>query len=135
MGFSFGGYLALRLAFGAEGGSQVASDPVERESCRPSFLALVYPGAPEQAALPKPFPPTFIVHANDDPKLPSSVVLGTAALLQKEGASLELHLFREGDHGLALGHTGGAVRSWPRLFENWRLDLGLLSRSETRTSN
>jgi endo-1,4-beta-xylanase len=135
MGFSFGGYLALRLAFGADGRSHGASDPVERESCRPSFLALVYPGAPELSAPPKPFPPTFIVHANDDPKLSSNVVLDIATFLQKEGVPLELHLFREGDHGFALGHTGGAVRSWPRLFENWMLDLGLLSRSETRTSN
>jgi acetyl esterase/lipase len=44
MGFSAGGELAALVSVRFDGGKEGASDLIERQSCKPDFQALIYPG-------------------------------------------------------------------------------------------
>jgi acetyl esterase/lipase len=130
MGFSAGGHLASRLVATSDAGDPAAKEPLERTSCRPDFVALVY-GVPRETTfdfISKP-PPFFIIGSNDDPYISASQPVRFAQALAEAGISFELHAFREGGHGFALGLNGGGVRWWPTLFEEWMRDLGLLDRA------
>src|SRR5438874_3102397 len=63
IGFSAGGELAALASTRADGGSRDASDHVDRESSRPAFQALIYPGIPQDEikSLTKDTPPAFLL--------------------------------------------------------------------------
>jgi acetyl esterase/lipase len=126
LGFSAGGHAAAVAS--SELGRQYPSvDAVDELSCRPNFSLLIYPGylvdrdggqlSPLLAAAGR-FPPTFLVHAQDDPVTPlSSLVF--AMHLQKLGVPVELHLYREGGHGYGLRLTERPVTRWPEVAGVW----------------
>src|SRR5882672_1140187 len=68
MGFSAGGEQAAWVTLKYDAGDPKAEDPVERESCRPDFSVLVYPGwkRMDYEPVPKDTPPTFITCAGVD---------------------------------------------------------------------
>jgi acetyl esterase/lipase len=69
----------------------------------------------------------FIVHGSRDPATrPQGAVRLCQALLEA-GVPVELHLFAQAEHGFGLGITGGPVRRWPDLCEEWMRDLGFLA--------
>ncbi len=43
MGFSAGGHLASTAGTHFDAGNPQADDPIDRQSCRPDFMVLVYP--------------------------------------------------------------------------------------------
>ena len=43
-----------------------APDPIDRQSARPAFQALIYPAAAQTIAPPKDAPPAFLVAGYDD---------------------------------------------------------------------
>ena len=66
MGFSAGGELAALAAMRDEAGRADATDPIDRESSRPAFQVLVYPGRSVNI-LPTPqSPPAFLLCGADD---------------------------------------------------------------------
>lgn len=77
-------------------------------------------------------PPSFIWHTADDELVPLENSLELAAALKKAGVPLELHVFAEGRHGLALadertasepGQINPAVQAWTSLVQTWLKDL------------
>jgi endo-1,4-beta-xylanase len=131
MGFSAGGHLAALAENRFDAGNAGSGDPVERQSSRPDFAVLAYPGMVSAGTLTagKEVPPTFIFVNSDD-------ALSTASgeyflALKKAGVSVEMHVFRRGGHGA--GMTGRSAEfagmpesRWPGLMQEWMRDLGLL---------
>jgi endo-1,4-beta-xylanase len=73
MGFSAGGELAAYAETRWDRGKADAADPTERQSSRPDFVVLGYPGGKAaNLTFTKETPPTFIVVNNDDNLAPNS---------------------------------------------------------------
>lgn len=66
MGFSAGGEVAALSAMRAEKGDPSAKDVVERESSRPAFQALIYPGGSARFEVSKNSPPVFLLGGYGD---------------------------------------------------------------------
>jgi len=146
MGFSAGGHLASTAGthftkdYRIGGGRRVRNN-----SLRPDFLILVYPvisfsdsighvgsrtnllgkePAPEKIAeysnelqVTPQTPPTFLVHAKDDPvKVENS--LAFEAALKKNKVPVELFLYESGGHGYGMYNKDSPVR-WMDLVEKW----------------
>ena len=104
MGFSAGGEVAALAGTHFDSGKSDADDPLERTSCRPDFLALVYPGIriqqqPERYPMSAETPPTFLLHANNDPSGPERGTIPFYLALKKAGVPAELHIYADGRHG------------------------------------
>jgi hypothetical protein len=66
MGFSAGGDVAARAATQFDAGNPAAADPVDRQSSKPAFQALIYPGLPQDLPVSKDEPPAFLLCGQDD---------------------------------------------------------------------
>jgi acetyl esterase/lipase len=148
LGFSAGGHLASTAATHFDAGKADASDPIDRQSCRPDRAILVYPvvalateyahgGSREnllgknpdpellkslsnETQVTKDTPPTFLAHTNADTAVPPENSLLFALAMRKAGVPVELHLFEKGVHGLGLGHGWAAGNIAPEpSFEAW----------------
>ena len=133
LGFSAGGHLAVDASTRFERRAYAAVDAADKESCRPDFAVPLYPGHllidgklnPRLPITPR-IPPTFILHAMDDPVDPVDYSLAYHAALKKAGVSVELHLFAKGGHAFGLRSTKNPITDWPRLVEAWLASIGML---------
>ena len=134
LGFSAGGHLGAWASTASEKRAYEPVDDSDKTSCRPDFAVLVYPGGvvkPGQTELAPEIkvtsqtPPTFLVHANNDPVTPENSARYYLALKQA-GVPAELHIFGSGGHGF--GMRPGALPSadWPRRCEQWLRDQKIL---------
>lgn len=148
LGFSAGGHVAASLATRYDEAAYPATDSIDKLSARPNFLALMYPvitmdkniahpgsrnaligdhPTPEQIKKYSPeqnvtqqTPPTFIVHAVDDPSVPVDNSLVMFSALRAQHVPVEMHLFEHGKHGFGIrGAVGLPAASWPELLMNW----------------
>ncbi len=147
MGFSAGGHLASTLGTHFDYGNKSASDTVERFSCRPDFMVLMYPVISFTSPLMHPgskdallgksvdpklaeyysnelqvqddTPPAFFVHADDDKGVPVENTLLMYQAMRKKKISAELHILSEGDHGFGLGVNNDHIASWSENFRLW----------------
>jgi len=148
MGFSAGGHAAASLGTRYDETVYEPEDEVDALSARPAFMALVYPvitmvadidhpGSREELIGSSPddrqirhysleqrasaqTPPTFLLHAVDDPsvKVENSVVMFSA--LRRLGVPVEMHLFEQGKHGFGIRDAQGLpVSVWPELMMAW----------------
>jgi len=152
MGFSAGGHLASTVATHFDSGAPQADDPVERMSCRPDFLVLVYPVisvgekghvgcrnnllgpspktedmaflANEQHVTPQT-PPTFLAHAKTDKVVPVEHSTMFHAALEKHGVASEFFELPTGRHGLGCG-KGKEWSAWQERCLAWLRARGLL---------
>ncbi|SMF65796.1 Esterase/lipase [Alteromonadaceae bacterium Bs31] len=62
-------------------------------------------------------PPIFIVHADNDSRVPSLNSVDLYSQLKRMGASAELHIYEYGEHGFALEEDRGVAVS--STVENW----------------
>jgi len=130
MGFSAGGELSAYAETRWDRGKADSADPIERQSSRPDFVVLGYPGGKaSNMTFTKETPPTFIVVNNDDNLAPNST--DYYAALRKAGVPAEIHVYLHGGHGF--GMTGRTpefakwpVSGWPARFKEWMLDQGFL---------
>jgi len=126
MGFSAGGEVAALMETRFDKGNDSSSDPIERQSSRPDFSVIVYPGfKPGTITVPKDAPPAFLTCADDDP----SHVVTTVNLyldLQKQGISSEMHIYASGAHGFGMRQTKLPVATWPDRLLAWMADRKLL---------
>jgi acetyl esterase/lipase len=143
IGFSAGGHLAATL--GTHFKKAVIPNP-HNVSFRPDFMILAYPvisfndslshpgsrthllGDHPSDKLLKEFsnelhvtketPPTFLVHAKDDNKVPvaNSVVFYNA--LVKNHVPAEIYLYEKGSHGFALNNTT-TTEKWTDRLKGW----------------
>ena len=126
MGFSAGGEMAALMETRFDKGNDASPDPIERQSSRPDFSVIVYPGfKPGTITVPKDAPPAFLVCADDD----RSHVVTTVNLyldLQKEHISSEMHIYAAGAHGFGMRQTKLPVATWPDRLLTWMTDRKLL---------
>jgi len=133
MGFSAGGHLASTVDTHYDAGDAGASDPVDRQGCRPDFAVLVYPvismkdgithqGSKKNLLGPNPdpklvenlsnetqvtpqTPPTLLVFVDDDKTVPPENSRLMYAALQKAGVPSALQEYPHGGHGFGFGKT------------------------------
>jgi acetyl esterase/lipase len=151
MGFSAGGHLAATVATQADAGDPRAADRVDRVSCRPDFLILVYPvitmgpkghagcrekllGNPAPVALINQLsaelhvtaqtPPTFLAHAKTDSVVPVEHSAMFYAALKSHGVAAEFLELPTGEHGLGCGNSD-EWRQWQTRCHAWLRVRGL----------
>jgi acetyl esterase/lipase len=128
MGFSAGGEVAALASTRYDTGVASATDPIERESSKPAFQALIYPGIPHDLKLSKETPPAFLVCGEDDRQDIAQGLPELYLALKRAGVSAELHVYAGVGHGFGIRESNGtAVSGWPQRFLEW-----LLSRAQTR---
>jgi acetyl esterase/lipase len=130
LGVSAGGQVALIATCNHVKRLYDARSDTDKISCRPDFLALVYPWKILDATDPaklradilvdSTMPPVFIAHAMDDPgaKVEGSLLL----LLQLKASKIpaEAHLYAKGGHGFGLRPAAVPCPSdWPQRFAQW----------------
>ncbi len=128
MGFSAGGYMAIRAATEILPGNPKAAGSLERVSSKPDFFAPIYPAVPKNIdqLITSNTPPAFLVYTHDD-GVPRSGGVELYEALGRAGVRAELHIYAKGGHGYGLGIHGGAVAAWPEVFHNWLKTMGAVS--------
>jgi endo-1,4-beta-xylanase len=130
MGFSAGGEVASLVETRFDKGNGSAADPVERESSRPDFAVLVYPGTrAENVKIASDTPSTFLVQADDD-RIGSERSAEYFLLLKKAGVPAELHIYRRGGHGFGIRGRKIPTSTWTARLEDWMSDSGYLKPRE-----
>ncbi len=134
IGFSAGGYLAAEISTKYKQRQYAPVDDADKESARPDFAVLVYPGhlATDDNGLnpnvpvTSETPPTFLVQAEDDKTdgVEQSQVYDAA--LMKAGVPVEMHLYAQGGHAFGLRRTAFPITGWPRLAETWLRTIGMM---------
>ena len=81
----------------------------------------------EDVTITRDAPPTFLVHAWDDPVTVFSS-LHIATELKKVNVPTELHVYATGGHGYGMRDTGEPVNTWPQRAGEWLKRQGLLKR-------
>ena len=132
IGFSAGGHLAAAVS-NAGRRTYRSVDAADRESARPEFAILLYPGhlwdetSPKTSLELSPWveiradaPPTLLIHSMNDPTddVRHSMAYGLA--LNDVGVAVDMHLFAKGGHAFGLRPTSDPVTTeWPELVQKW----------------
>ncbi|HTE41442.1 MAG TPA: alpha/beta hydrolase [Steroidobacteraceae bacterium] len=142
IGFSAGGHLAAAVSTHFSQRTYPAVDAADKESCRPDFAIVVYPGhlwTPGTILTLRPdirvradTPPTFLLHAEDDSVDPVKHSLTYYAELQKAGVPTEMHLYAKGGHAFGLRPNKLPIAQWPRLVETWLETIGVMDATQER---
>jgi acetyl esterase/lipase len=152
-GSSAGGHLASTAGTKFDLGKPESADPLEKYSCRPDFMLLLYPvitfneqyghmgsrtnliGPGNKWELVEKYsnelhvtaqtPPTFLVLADDDNAVPTQNSIEFYLALKKFDIPAEMHIFRDGGHGFGMNKTNKPVDQWPNLFISWMKAQGI----------
>lgn len=152
-GSSAGGHLASTAGTRFDLGKADAADPVEKYSCRPDFMLLLYPvitfneefghmgsrtnliGAGNKWEQVEKYsnelhvtaqtPPTFLILADDDGGVPPRNSIEFYMALKKYKIPAEMHIFRNGGHGFGMNKKNLPVDQWPNLFAQWLKAQGI----------
>jgi acetyl esterase/lipase len=155
LGFSAGGHLASTAGTHFDTGQQDATDPIDRASCRPDFLILVYPvitlkgryahngsrinllgkdaddkvveSLCNEKQVTGRTPPTFLVHTTEDRGVPPENSILFYQALRQANVPAELHIYEKGRHGLGLGPKELPFSSWPERCIAWLQGRKLLN--------
>ena len=120
MGFSAGGQLAAMAGTRYDEGKAGDPDPIERESSKPAFQALLYPAIPHDMTLSKETPPAFLACGEDDRPDIAQGLPELYSRLRSAGVSSELHIFARTGHGFGLRASNRPpVSDWTQLFLEW----------------
>ncbi|UCC99416.1 MAG: HEAT repeat domain-containing protein, partial [Phycisphaerales bacterium] len=138
LGFSAGGYLVAAISTHFER-AYSPIDAADKRSCRPDFAVAIYPGHMSIAykqdlsklnpgiRVTGLTPPTFLLHAQDDPTNPVEYSLLYYAALKSANVPVEMHLFTEGKHAFGLRRTELPITKWPELVERWLQTIWMTS--------
>jgi acetyl esterase/lipase len=154
MGFSAGGHLASTASTHFDRGNAAAADAIDRVSSRPDFSILGYPvislsepwthqgsrtnllGESADAGLARRLstdtqvtsetPPTFLFHTNADTAVPVENSIYYFLALRKAGVPAEMHIFKDGAHGVGMPMNDTALSEWPKVLGNWLRATGFL---------
>lgn len=128
LGFSAGAHLSAALSTHYDKRLYDTVDDADKQSCRPDFAAIIYPGylaLAEQGMAPNPeihptadTPPSFIVQAEDDPVHVENALVYFSQLKNAK-VPAELHIYAQGGHGYGLRPTELPVTTWPKSAEVW----------------
>ncbi|MCM4149975.1 alpha/beta hydrolase [Arenibacter sp. N53] len=151
IGFSAGGHLASTLGTHYNEDVYPKKDAIDNLSARPDFMTLAYPvitmGEPNthggsrknllgenpaqkmvdhfsnELQVTADTPPTFLVHATDDPGVPVENSLMFYAALRKNKVPTEMHIYPIGGHGFALGLQDPHLATWTNQWIGWLKSL------------
>jgi len=137
LGFSAGGHLVTDISTHFDKRLYPAVDAADKVSCRPDFAVALYPGHlwiskqrfelnPDIPAS-RQTPPTFLLHAENDPVDSVNNSLVYYIVLKKAGVAAEMHFDVEGKHGFGLRRTNFPITRWPDLVETWLRTIGVIS--------
>jgi endo-1,4-beta-xylanase len=127
MGFSAGGELAALSGMRFDAGNAEAEDVIDRQSSRPDFLALIYPGRSRRYEPIAQTPPTFIVAGYGDRQDISEGMAEVYLKWKRAGVPTELHIYSDAGHGFGLRPgRPGSVMKWVDRCLDWMGDRGLL---------
>ena len=129
MGFSAGGEVAALAAtrYHPQTAPVAANAPVDEQSDRPSFQALLYPAIPKDMNLSKDTPPAFLACGENDRQNISQGLPELYIAMKKAGASAELHVYTGVGHGFGQrDRTQGPVKGWIDRFYEWMGARGFL---------
>jgi acetyl esterase/lipase len=152
-GSSAGGHLASTAGTRFDLGKPESADPIEKFSCRPDFMLLLYPvitfdeefghmgsrnnliGPGNKWELVERYsnerqvtaqtPPTFLILSDDDKTVPSRNSIEFYLALKKFNIPAEMHIFRDGGHGFGMNKKNLPVDQWPDLFAKWLKAQGI----------
>ncbi len=152
-GSSAGGHLASTAGTKFDLGKTDSNDPIEKFSCRPDFMLLLYPvitfreefghmgsrvnliGEGNNWKMVEKYsnelqvtaqtPPTFLVLADDDGGVPPRNSIEFYLALKKYKIPAEMHIFRDGGHGFGMNKKNIPVDQWPNLFAQWMKAQGI----------
>ena len=128
MGFSAGGELVAMVATRDVSGNASASDPIERESARPDFQALIYPGRSGDIQPTATTSPAFLAAAYDDRQDISEGLADVYLRMKRAGVPAELHIYGSGGHGFGVRATNARpVGQWLQRFLEWLGDRKVLA--------
>ncbi|MBI9070195.1 MAG: alpha/beta hydrolase [Melioribacteraceae bacterium] len=147
MGFSAGGHLASTAGTHFDYGNKNSDDMIERISCRPDFMILMYPvisfvadfshtGSANALLGENPTrellefysnelhvtentPPTILIHSQDDTGVPIENSLNFYKALTDKKVSAEMHLYPFGGHGFSLALGNDYLSTWPDRVVDW----------------
>jgi acetyl esterase/lipase len=123
VGFSAGGEIANLTALRAEPGKPDAADPIDRQSSRPDFQALIYPGKSNLIVPTKDTPPAFLACGYNDRADISEGLAKAYLLFKAAGVPAELHIYAGAGHGFGLRATNKSPSgAWPERFREWLVD-------------
>jgi acetyl esterase/lipase len=130
MGFSAGGEVAALAATRFDAGKPDTSDAVDRQSSRPDFDALIYPGIrANDYTIPKDMPVTFLLCADND-RGPSTALSALYPMLKAAGIQTEVHAYATGGHGFGINpntrNPSPAATSWQLRLGDWLKQIGML---------
>lgn len=146
LGFSAGGNVAVLSSTCFNTRSYQSVDEIDQVSCRPDFAIPCYPGhtvmthknkEPWETAhlelntdipISKDIPPTFLVHAQDDPVDPYYYSEVYARELKKAGVPFRLKGYKNGGHAFGVRKTGADSDRWPDDVLSWLEGLGMYRR-------
>lgn len=158
MGFSAGGHLASTVSTHFEAGRPDASDPIERQSCRPDFSVLCYPVISFEAPYthkgsvrnllgenPDPAlvhslsnetqvtadtPPSFLFHTAEDTGVPPQNAVAYYMALLEHKVPAELHVYQNGPHGVGLAAGDPILSTWTGRLADWLKQSGFLATTQ-----
>lgn len=120
MGFSAGGELASLASIKMDGGIENSADPIDKESAKPNFQALIYPGQSGKINPEKGNPPAFLACGNMDRPDISEGLADVYLRMKKAGVPVELHIYANTGHGFGLRATNTKPSGeWPVHFQQW----------------
>lgn len=151
IGFSAGGHLASTLGTHFNEKVYDPLDEIDRESARPDFMALAYPvisfkqmithsgskkklsGEKSEPGISEYFsneervsedtPPTFLMHATDDPGVPVENSLAFFKACRDKGVHVTMHIYPTGGHGFSLARENEHLRGWTERMFEWMESL------------
>lgn len=136
MGFSAGGHLSATLSNNYSKRIYDPVDEADKISCRPDFVALVYPAyltvkdegdkIANELTITAETPPTFLVQTEDDGvRVETSLFYYLA--LKKANIPAEMHLYAKGGHGYGLRARGTGIETWPERMKEWLITGKIIS--------
>jgi acetyl esterase/lipase len=137
LGFSAGGHLSAAIGTHFDKRLYPAVDAADKESCRPDFAVVLYPGhlwtstrgfaLNPDVPVTRRTPPTFLLQAENDDvdSVNNSLVYYIA--LKKAGVPVEMHLYAEGKHAFGLRPSRYPITRWPELVEKWLRTIGMIA--------
>lgn len=128
LGISAGGELAAYSNLRFDRGEAGAADPIDRQSCRPDFVGLLYPVVERMGSeAPPDAAPTFIACAGIDDKIHAQQSVDFHNLLFRANVLSELHIYAHGKHGGSISPRNGIpFGTWHLRYTDWLADLGML---------
>jgi endo-1,4-beta-xylanase len=128
IGFSAGGELAALAGWRDVVPSGHSKDPIDRQSSRPTFTALIYPSIPTHESFSAATPPAFLLAGDQDRPQVSEGLADLYLAMKRGGGSAELHLLAGVAHGFGIRESNSPdVNIWPTLFYNWLSAKGFLT--------